>query len=309
MVYFVKPTDTSFIYDEKFIQKPLIKKILIIHISMEWTRLKYYAAWSLTNAAMILAGAGFDGHSWEGAINCFIFRLETARRPRVFIADWNCGTQRFLKYYIYVRGPTDKKTGQLHPFMQYTTFIVSAVWHGWYLAYSLHFSILFLINVIDRLYFSMFPIKNEKRPLLYGIKETEKELKELEAKKKEKDADAATPSPLLPSSSPSPMYSPSMTSAPSLATPAQTSTATEAKNEKTGLFDVLRGIFDWMWTGLLFNYAASTFAVLIWPDVLQINRVVDWWGLKVIAVVIPVLMVMKTIKGKKQRKEKNSKEL
>eukprot|EP00770_Monocercomonoides_exilis_P011190 MONOS_11138.1-p1 / transcript=MONOS_11138.1 / gene=MONOS_11138 / organism=Monocercomonoides_exilis_PA203 / gene_product=lysophospholipid acyltransferase [EC:2.3.1.51 2.3.1.23 2.3.1.-] / transcript_product=lysophospholipid acyltransferase [EC:2.3.1.51 2.3.1.23 2.3.1.-] / location=Mono_scaffold00543:2070-3829(+) / protein_length=485 / sequence_SO=supercontig / SO=protein_coding / is_pseudo=false len=304
MVYFVHPVDVGFVFDKEFISQPFWRRVLKLHICMSWTRLRYYSAWCLTNAAMILAGAGFDGNSWENAMNVFVFRLEFARRPKAFIANWNCGTQRFLKYYIYVRGPTDPKTGLVHPFMQYVTFIVSGIWHGWYAGYLLHFTILFLINVIDRLYFALFPIKYEERPALYGYEETQRELREIENKNIKEKHTTEKKDEKLESNSMKQKQTSSMSDDKKPVVGNSTTTCSSDENIKT---DLLRTVFEWVVTQVLFNYAAIVMAALVWPTIVQANKVINWWGLKTIVALIVILQLM-TIFKKKPSKTSSKKD-
>ncbi|KAA6386192.1 MAG: lysophospholipid acyltransferase [Streblomastix strix] len=185
LVYFLHPTNYDFLTDPLFLSKPWIIRTSIIQLVTHWSRLRYYCAWCLTCSAMILCGAGYDGHSWEGSANIHPYDMELASKPRDFIARWNSGTQRFLKYYIYFRGPTNPKTGLTAPFMQYVTFIVSALWHGWYLSLMIHFTIDFLLSIIDKIYFDIFPPFNRKL-LPYGLNKDEKKLLIEKIKEKEK---------------------------------------------------------------------------------------------------------------------------
>ncbi|KAA6400021.1 MAG: hypothetical protein EZS28_004453 [Streblomastix strix] len=80
-----------------------------LQLQGRWVRYKYYFGWCMMNVSILFTGVGWDGESFEPSMLAYPFRLETTRRPRVFIANWNCGTQRWLKYYIYIRGPKVNK--------------------------------------------------------------------------------------------------------------------------------------------------------------------------------------------------------
>lgn len=73
--YFFHVPDFSFVFDPVYLSKPWFLRTLQIQLLTHWIRLRYYSAWCLTTSAMILCGAGYDGHSWEGLMIIFVFMI------------------------------------------------------------------------------------------------------------------------------------------------------------------------------------------------------------------------------------------
>ncbi|KAK2947392.1 putative Lysophospholipid acyltransferase [Blattamonas nauphoetae] len=134
----------DFLTPEYVQSTPLWKRLLKMHIVGEAYRTKYYSCWCLTTACMYISGCGFDGQDWDSGICIKPFALETSTKPQHFIAEWNRGTQRFLKYYVYQRTPISLNRN----FRQLLTFCLSALWHGWYIGYSFTFFSFFIVNLI-----------------------------------------------------------------------------------------------------------------------------------------------------------------
>lgn len=68
---------------------------------------------------------------WELASNVDIFRLETSLNFKILLDNWNKTTQSWLKRCAYDRTPNNIRT--------LATYILSAVWHGFYPGYYLCF--------------------------------------------------------------------------------------------------------------------------------------------------------------------------
>ncbi|XP_072277180.1 lysophospholipid acyltransferase 2-like [Pyxicephalus adspersus] len=90
-------------------------------------RPKYYFAWTLADAINNAAGFGFNGFSedgkeqWDLLTNLNILKIETATSFKVFIDNWNIQTAVWLKEVCYDRSP-------FNPL--FSTFLLSAAWHG-----------------------------------------------------------------------------------------------------------------------------------------------------------------------------------
>ncbi|KAK2952422.1 putative Lysophospholipid acyltransferase [Blattamonas nauphoetae] len=267
---FIFPPSLAYLDDPEMFKLPFYRRIFICWFNTHRTRLKYYCAWSLTNAAMLFSGMGFDGKSWEFSCCVQVLRLESSIRPRDFIAMWNCGTQRFLKYYVYIRGPTSKKTAQVHPIMQFVTFILSAVWHGFYIAYYINFGILYLINVIDRLYQSLYTWDVPRIPL-YGQAVVERENKGI----------APTWRDFFPE-------------------PDGTYSFQRIKSFK----DLVVTFLEFMVNQALFDFCASCFVPTRFDKVKKQLKFINYWGLFVVPGMIICLLIIKQIKKRTARKEK-----
>lgn len=115
-----------------------------------WTglaaRFKYYAAWTIAEASCIVCGLGYNGFDtkskkikWNRVQNIDFVAFETAQNTHAALEAWNQNTNKWLKYYIYLRvSPPggDKKPGFRATFL---TFLTSALWHGTSAGYYLTF--------------------------------------------------------------------------------------------------------------------------------------------------------------------------
>ena len=107
-------------------------------------RFKYYAVWSLSEGACILAGLGYNGVdpvtgkvSWDRLQNINPWGVELAQNSRAYLGNWNMNTNKWLRFYIYLRvTPRNKKPGFR---ASMATFVTSAFWHGFYPGYYLAF--------------------------------------------------------------------------------------------------------------------------------------------------------------------------
>ncbi|KAA6394880.1 MAG: lysophospholipid acyltransferase [Streblomastix strix] len=273
--YFFHVPDFSFVFDPVYLSKPWFLRTLQIQLLTHWIRLRYYSAWCLTTSAMILCGAGYDGHSWEGSSNIHPLSLESASKPRDFIARWNSGTQRFLKYYIYFRGPKNPKTGLSVGYMQYVTFLISAFWHGWYPCYAIHFTIDFLLTLIDRLYFDIVPSSFNQIALPYGLNENERKIMIERNLKKEQDKQ-------------------------------------QGKKKKITIFDYVKTFIEWILTQQMFNFAAAAAYATETDKVIACYSAMNYWTLIVIAILLSILIPLNRIKKSKlsieQKKKQNGKD-
>lgn len=122
----------------KILQEPLlIKRFYYVLIFTMLSRLKYYVAWHLGEAISNASGFGFDGHdengnpSWNLISNMDIFKFETCLNLRDAILAWNKTTQNWLRRTAYERAP--------RKFSLLSTYLLSAVWHGFYPGYYMTF--------------------------------------------------------------------------------------------------------------------------------------------------------------------------
>lgn len=119
-----------------------------LFIALFLTRAKYYVAWKLAEGATVLTGTGFEGFDahnnpkgWDGVSNVDIVGFELGANVREISRAWNKGTQNWLERYVYTR------TGN----SLLATYLVSALWHGFYPGYYLFFLTVPLATAVNRL--------------------------------------------------------------------------------------------------------------------------------------------------------------
>ena len=69
--------------------------------------------------------------------NIRIYDIEFSYRIYDFLTAWNISVHLWLKYYVFLRMINKGKSVSLKPIL--TTFVVSAIWHGFYPGYFLFF--------------------------------------------------------------------------------------------------------------------------------------------------------------------------
>ncbi|SSD60441.1 related to Lysophospholipid acyltransferase [Saccharomycodes ludwigii] len=107
-------------------------------------RFKYYSAWTIAEASCILCGLGYNGYDaktgkikWNRVQNIDIKGFEFAQNTHVALEAWNQNTNKWLKYYVYLRV---SKPGSKPGFRStLITFVTSALWHGTKPGYYLTF--------------------------------------------------------------------------------------------------------------------------------------------------------------------------
>ncbi|XXG96711.1 CAAX prenyl protease [Hypoxylon texense] len=121
-----------------------LRRVFTMHMVGFTARTKYYGVWSLAEGSCILAGLGFNGVDpvtgkvfWNRLQNINPWGVESAQNSRAYLENWNMNTNKWLRYYIYLRvTPRNRKPGFR---ASMATFVTSAFWHGFYPGYYLSF--------------------------------------------------------------------------------------------------------------------------------------------------------------------------
>ncbi|KAH3672352.1 hypothetical protein WICMUC_004324 [Wickerhamomyces mucosus] len=148
---------SSYLFTDSFSRNSFVYRVVYIYILGFTYRLKYYAAWTISEASCILTGLGYNGYDqetktikWDRVQNIDIFGVETAQNIHTVLSSWNQNTNVWLKNYVYLRvTPPGKKPGFRATFF---TFITSAFWHGTRPGYYLSFATGALIQTCGKFY-------------------------------------------------------------------------------------------------------------------------------------------------------------
>ncbi|CAG9530747.1 unnamed protein product [Cercopithifilaria johnstoni] len=125
------------IIDEKYMNLNWIQWLFVLYIVMAFQRVPYYFAWTLADAILNLSGFGFRGYDsngqpqWDLATNVKPWKVETALNFKETLEAWNCCTMYWLRRVAYDRAPKGYRT--------LSTYLLSAVWHGFFLGYYVTF--------------------------------------------------------------------------------------------------------------------------------------------------------------------------
>ncbi|KAJ1893494.1 Lysophospholipid acyltransferase [Kickxella alabastrina] len=122
----------------------IIGRTLRLFVSGIVTRAAYYTAWKMSEGACILTGLGFDGYAaktgealWMDISNVHILDVELGTSMKQLVDGWNIGTNTWLRHHVYLR--ITKPGGGSSTMATLLTFLVSALWHGFYPGYYLTF--------------------------------------------------------------------------------------------------------------------------------------------------------------------------
>ncbi|OTA97692.1 hypothetical protein M434DRAFT_391624 [Hypoxylon sp. CO27-5] len=130
--------------DDTYMNFNFLRRVLIMHMVGFTARCKYYGVWFMAEGSCILAGLGYNGVDpvtgkvyWNRLQNINPWGVETAQNSRAYLENWNMNTNKWLRYYIYLRvTPRNRKPGFR---ASLATFVTSAFWHGFYPGYYLSF--------------------------------------------------------------------------------------------------------------------------------------------------------------------------
>lgn len=100
-------------------------------------RVQYYYAWIVADAIANLSGFGFNGYDefkrpkWDLISNVNVYNVEFALSFKETLDSWNITTMYWLRRVAYERVPKNYRT--------VSTYLLSAVWHGFFFGYYLTF--------------------------------------------------------------------------------------------------------------------------------------------------------------------------
>jgi lysophospholipid acyltransferase len=145
----------EFLSSDAFLEYGIFQRVWLNYMTNVVARFKYYAVWSLSEGACILAGMGYNGFdpvtakvSWNRLQNIDPWQVEFAQNPRGYLAGWNMNTNNWLRNSVYLRvTPRGKKPGFRASLI---TFATSALWHGFYPGYYLTFVLASLIQTVAK---------------------------------------------------------------------------------------------------------------------------------------------------------------
>lgn len=145
----------------EFGQLPYWRRLVYSNLSITLLRAKYYCGWLLIQSSLNLSGFCLDpaDHSNTRHILTADPSLELLPTLKDKLEYWNASTQIWLKNYVYFRFYSEeqiRKSPAKANVSQYVTFVVSAVWHGFYPSYYFAFVQTGVLNQIAKYCFKFF---------------------------------------------------------------------------------------------------------------------------------------------------------
>lgn len=133
------------------------QRLVFLYFSAPVLRLKYYSAWTLSHSGLIFSGFAYgespsqDGKSivqdFEKGNYGNLILNEFGMNPRLKMVYWNMSVHTWLKYNVYTRvlsGPGVLKNNR--NIASLITYVISAIWHGFYTTYYICFTLIFLFE-------------------------------------------------------------------------------------------------------------------------------------------------------------------
>ena len=167
VIYFIYETyvPISAMRNVDFYNNSYLYVAFYVLVSVTLARTKYYTAWKLCMVGVHASGVSYNGIDFSRVNTCNPYIIETTIHVREKINFWNIGIQEWLRKSIYNRcNIKSKALSQLY------VFIISAVWHGFYLAYYVSFILWFAQLYLQGLIFKY--CKNGRAPLVKIYKKT-----------------------------------------------------------------------------------------------------------------------------------------
>lgn len=156
-----KKLDPEYCGTEEFESRSIIFKWFYFLLAIFIVKCKYYLAWKLAQSSINFCGLSYTKNSqpkedkdgdFSKIQNVDIEKVELAANPKIIIQYWNRTVHLWLKYYLFLRivekpdSPTYKKSQVVASLV---TFMVSAVWHGFYPVYYIFFFQGYIVEQIN----------------------------------------------------------------------------------------------------------------------------------------------------------------
>jgi len=133
---------------------------MYVQIAAVLARFQYYFAWKVTEGSCVMAGMGYNGimtptdggaDEWTAVENVNITALETSTSFKGLVETWNKSINTWLRFYVYWRVcELLKNERSSSSRATLVTYVVSAVWHGFYFGYYSFFISAALITIVNR---------------------------------------------------------------------------------------------------------------------------------------------------------------
>ncbi len=157
LIKYAKASDPNYCITKEYADQSTIFKFLYVYFSLIVTRSRYYTAWKLGQGSIDFCGLGYTVKtsekneeiiSFDKIDVCNLTVMEWSINPRVRLQYWNRSVHLWLKHYLYLRLINTKFLAKKKGLASMLTFLVSALWHGFYPCYYLFFMHYFLIEQV-----------------------------------------------------------------------------------------------------------------------------------------------------------------
>ena len=119
----------------------------------------YLVGFCLMDVGPIASGLAFNGYDketekpkFDRVQSAILWKLEFSSSFKELIASWNMSVPKWLKNYVFLRIASKDKKGGGSTKAAIITFLVSAVWHGFYPGFYIFFVLIGTIDYVSKLY-------------------------------------------------------------------------------------------------------------------------------------------------------------
>lgn len=138
-----------------YVNAPLILKVPLLVFCALLHTIKYYSAWHSVEAGIYETGAAESGiGQFDDISNLTVWEVLMSDSNGIWLQRWNHTAHLFWKHYLLY--PLLDK-GVKYQIANYSTFIGSALWHGFYPVYYMLLPEMLAASTADRLINGMFP--------------------------------------------------------------------------------------------------------------------------------------------------------
>jgi lysophospholipid acyltransferase 1/2 len=144
-----KYTDPGIIATKEYQSSGLLQWSMLFFFVIFVQRVHYYYAWVLADGICNLSGFGFNGfdsngkQKWDLVSNVDPYKVEMALSFKETLDAWNMTTMYWLRRVAFDRVPKNMRT--------VSTYLLSALWHGFFFGYYLTFLTGALVTVSARI--------------------------------------------------------------------------------------------------------------------------------------------------------------
>ena len=152
--------DEKYYLTNDFKQTPFLEKVPIMIGTLFLMMSSYVTGFCFLECGVIASGFSYnDEESIDSTTtpkhdkikSVLIKGLLTSYRVKDFLASWNISVHEWLKYYVYLRLLNNKKRGKGNTFAALASFMVSAIWHGFYPGFYCFFTGAFIMDYWNKL--------------------------------------------------------------------------------------------------------------------------------------------------------------
>ncbi|CAK88292.1 unnamed protein product (macronuclear) [Paramecium tetraurelia] len=145
-----------FVTTEEFGTYNVLYQTLWFNIMVAIQRTKYYGGWQLGEMSMASCGITYQGDGKFEKIKAVDVDWDLTYNMKDKVEKWNISIQTWLRRYVYTRIYSEeemKKSPSKQNIAYQMTYVVSSLWHGFYIGYYFSFFQWAIMNTVNKAIF------------------------------------------------------------------------------------------------------------------------------------------------------------